>query len=226
MSSFVIVMSATLCAMEKQLEKSQELHKSESWEIINKSASEDSPPYTLSFSLPTAKDLLNGVNSITATVNNYMYDTEAFKKLGWPIDDIIAKQELEKTQEIYKRVNESLQNRTTYSDFMKDYDFINRRQAYCQRVLQALPNHPQGVVLALFCLKNHRAAMHSFDLIRFLVFIEGELEKFKKIGAEFSLLTILPEEDNQLLNKLFEQTLLKKYPKDTEQQKEKKNGKK
>lgn len=214
---FFVVMSAALYAMEEKLERSQELKKSQSLAMVNKSSDVSVSPYTLSFSLPTFTTISNSVSSLTATVNNYWYDTEAFKKLGWPKDDILAQQELEKTQEVYRRMTESLQNRVTYNDFMEDYNFINRRQQYCQRVLQALPNCPQGVELALFCLKHHRAAMNSFDLTRFLIFVEAEQEKSKQVGAEFSLLTILPEEDNQSLDKLFKQTLaVKKYPNDDE----------
>src|SRR6185369_17734452 len=106
--SFLVVTGAMIYAMEEKLEKSQELKKSQSLEIINKSCSEDSPPYTFSFSLPTLTAI---GSSVVATVNNFMYDTEAFKKLGWPITDKIAQQELEKTQEVYKRVNDCLQKR-------------------------------------------------------------------------------------------------------------------
>jgi hypothetical protein len=230
--SFLVVTSVMSSAMEKELEKSQELSKSQP---LTKS-SENSPPYVFSFSLPT---VTGAVSSLTATYNNYMYNTEAFKKLGWPITDKIAQEELEKTQETYKRVNDCLQKRITNPDCKNDYDFINRRQAICQRVLDGLPDHPQGVDLALFCLKHHRTAMTPVDLTRFLVFVEEQQEKSKRVGAEFSLLTILPEEDNQSLDKLFKQTLVvKNYPNEEEKkrkeeenkkdskQEQKKNGKK
>jgi hypothetical protein len=207
MCSFLVVTSAMVSAMEEQLQKSQELKTSQSLEIIHKSCSEDSPPYTFSFSLPT---VTGAVSSLAATYNNYMYNTEAFKKVGWPTTDKIAQQELEKSQEIYKR---ALQN----SGSRDDYAFINRRQAICQRVLDELPDHPQGLQLALFCLTHHRAVMTPVDMTRFLDFVQEQQEKSKKADVEFSRLTILPEEDNQLLKNLLKQTLVvKKYPNEEE----------
>ena len=204
---FCVLMSTTVCAMEKELVNSQELTRSGSSVVMNKSSDFSVSPYTFSFSIPTVTE---AVGSLTATYNNYMYNTEAFKKIGWPITDKIAQQETEKSQEIYKK---ALQNAAT----MSDYAFINRRQAICQRVLDELPDHPQGLQLALHCVQCHRAAMTPVDLTRFLSFIEEQREKSKKVDAEYSQLTILPEGDNQLLDNLFNQTLLvKNYSKEEE----------
>jgi hypothetical protein len=217
---FFIVISSTLSAMELE-KKLEDVKKSRPRDIINRPSENSSPAYSLSFSLPTITNVINGANSLVTTVNNYWYPSEALKKLGWPEGDTLAQQELKISQDLYKKVTESLEKRETYNGFSEDCDRINRRQGYCQRALQELPNCPQGVQLALFCLKYHRAAMNSFDLTRFLIFVEEEQEKAKQIGAEFSLLTILPDEENQSLDKLFKQTLVvKNHSKEAGQQKE------
>ena len=217
--SFFVVMGATLSAMELE-KKTQDVKRTRPKDIVNRSAESSSPAYSLSLGLPTLTTFMNGMNSLVNTHNNYWYPSEALKKLGWPEGDPLAQQELEISQDLYKRVAESLEKREMYNSFSEDCDRINRRQGYCQRALQELPNCPQGVQLALFCLKYHRAAMNSFDLTRFLIFVEEEQEKAKKVGAEFSLLTILPDQENQSLDKLFKQTLtVKNYSNDEEKSK-------
>lgn len=215
MSIFLMVTNARVCAMEEKLVSSQELRTSQELKT-----SQSLSPYTFSFSLPTLTNLSNGVNSLIATATNYLSDDAAFIKLGWPSSNEQAQQELKNTQETYKRVTDSLQNNVRHDDFVKDYEFLNRRQYYCQRVLQALPHHPKGLELAIFCLQHHRSVMNSFDLTRFWVFVEAEQKKSEKASKEFSLLTILPEVDNQSLDKLFKQTLaVKKYSKDSVEEK-------
>ena len=208
MSSFLIAMSAvSLGAMEQQLEKSQEFKKSQPLPIVKKQS-----PSLLEYASSC-------MGSCYSTVTNYVSDEAAFKKLGWPPLDEIAIQELAMTKEIYNKVTDAVENNQPYDDFLKDYNTINNRQYYCQRVLQALPSHPQAVELALFCLTHHSPAMHSFDLTRFGFFLQREQEKAKKVGAEFSRLT-LPI-DNPTLENLFEQTARKKQEQEQEEEKKK-----
>jgi hypothetical protein len=216
-SSFVIIMSAMLCAMEEKLVQSQELIRSQSRNS------------------PSLMEYMGScITSTYNTVNNYISDDAAFIKLGWPTTNTVAQQELKDTLIIQHKVNNAIKDNKYYDEFDKDYITLNNRQYYCQRVLKVLPKHPQAVALALFCLQHHRTVMHSFDLKRFVKFVNIEQEKAQKAGEEFSQLTILPEDDDQLLDTLLEQTFLKKYPKDPEQHKEeekkvkaeKKNGKK
>ncbi len=205
---FAMAISVTLSAME--LQNSQELTTSQS---------RQSP------------GLMQYVGSCLSssynTVNNYLSDEAAFIKLGWPPSNIDAQKELKDTLIIYQKVNNAVQNNLFYQEFENDYITINNRQGYCQRVLKALSKHPQAVELALFCLKHHKPAMNFFDLTRFGTFVKKELEKSQKVGAEFSKLTILPEETNQLLDQLYEQTLVvKNHSKDVGQQKEEEEKKK
>jgi hypothetical protein len=152
----------------------------------------------------------SSLESFKNTVTNSISDDAAFKKLGWPLLDAIAQQELQTSKSLYKRVNEAIQNRTDYPTFLEDCGFINRRNLYCQRVLQALPTHPDAVNLALFCMQHHKSVMNDFDKSRFLLFVNVGQEKTKKgtqeIDLELAKLTIVPE-NNALLDNLFEQTV-------------------
>jgi len=162
-------------------------------------------PYT--FSLPTLATVTNAFGSLRETVNNYVWDDSAFKKLGWPESDESARQELRKTQEIYQKVNDALKTRVYYETFLQDCDSITRRHEYCQRVLIVLENHPRGVDLALFCLTNHRQAMNQFDITRFLVFVDEKratiTQGTQKVYADLAALTFVPK-DNPLLTGVFQ----------------------
>lgn len=172
-----------------------------------------SPSYT--FSLPTYQTLTNAFGSLKETVYNYAWDDSAFKKLGWPPSDETAKEELKKTQDIYKRMNDYYQTRKMYDAFLEDRKAISRRYTYCQRVLEALPTIPkrsEALELATFCLKYHYNAMNDFDKSNFLLFVTMEKEKstqeVKKADLELAQLTIVPD-DNELLKNLFDQTIEK-----------------
>jgi hypothetical protein len=199
---FFIMTTATLSAME--LEKSKKM---------NESPSRNSPGLFEYI----GNCAVSGYN----TVNNYLSEEAAFKKLGWPPSDVVAQKELKDTLAIYQKFNNAAKNNQMYAEFENDNETINNRRYYCQQVLTALHRHPQAVELALFCLQHHKPAMNFFDLTRFGTFVKKELEKSQKVGAEFSKLTILPEETNQLLDQLYEQTLaVKNHSKDAGQQKE------
>lgn len=158
----------------------------------------------------------NSFDSLKTTVNNFVYDDAAFKKLGWPKNDIEAQQELAKSNEIYIRVNNFLKNNQSYPEYEEDCNAINRRTQYCQRVLVALnnntiPKDSDRVSLALHCLKHHKQVLNDFDKSKFLLSIQLDQEKIKsnakEIDQELAKITIVPE-DNDLLNNLLEQTYL------------------
>jgi len=150
---FFMVTSAMLSAMELE-NKSQALSKSQS----------RNSPGLMEY---VGSCLTSGYN----TVNNYLSDEAAFMKLGWPISNLDAQKELKETLRIYHKVNNAVKDNKFYDDFENDYTTINNRQYYCQRVLKALPKHPQAVALALFCLQHHKPAMNFFDLTRFGTFV-------------------------------------------------------
>ena len=208
-SVFCMIVTTACLAMER----------SQSLVIVEKSSPE---PYT--FYIPSFSDmsvsLATNWDSFRSTVTNSISDDAAFRKLGWPPTDQIACEELAKSKEIYKRVNDSIQKRIPYSTFLEDYNAINRRTLYCQRALQALSDRPDGVALAMFCMKHHQELMNAFDLSRFLLFVNEKQEKTKHgtqvVDRELSQLKIVPQ-DNELLNNLFKQSIPT-----TEEQKQKK----
>ena len=148
------------------------------------------------------------------------------KTLGWPITDKNAEIELQKSQQLYERVNKYFQTKELYSSFLDDWKAINEKHDGCQRVLEMLPiifKRSEALALATFCLKHHGQVMTDFDKSRFLLFVKMEEEQSKKEVAkarcELAALTIVPE-NNELLNHLFEQTVSVKYPKDKTETKE------
>lgn len=219
--SFLVAMSVIVSAMEEKLAKSQELNNSQSWELVK--SQENSPSYTFSFSVPTVKDIMN---SAINTFNNYWWDEEAFKKLGWPTNDKVAQQELAATLMIYARMNKYFKTRDKYDDLLEDRRLIGRRTDYCRRVLEALPLIPkraEALELATFCLNNHSQAMNDFIKTDFLLFVDLEkgksIQEVQKADSELAKLKIVPD-DNALLDKLFQQTVaVKNNSKDVEQQK-------
>lgn len=222
---FCVVMSATVSAME--LEKSQDAKRTRPKDILNRPVESSSPSYSFSFSLPTFATVGNGVNSLVTTINNYWYDEEAFKKLGWPTHDKIAQQELANTLVIYKRINSYFQTRELYDDLTEDRRAIGRRYGYCQRVLEALPQiakRSEALELATFCLKHHGEAMNNFVKSEFLLFVAVETNKstqeVQKADSEVAQLKIVPE-GNELLNNLFLQTARETLKKEEEEKKRK-----
>ena len=183
---------------------------------MDSSGSEKSSPEQLMFYLPSltemSESLVTNWNSLKSTVTNSVSDDAAFRKLGWPPSDPIAQEELRKSKAIYARVNFSIQNHAQHETFLEDCSAINRRTAYCQRALGALPYHSDGVGLAMFCLNNHQVLMNPFDLSRFLLFVNERQLKTKQgarvVDQELSKLKIVPK-DNKLLNNLLKQSFPK-----------------
>jgi len=211
---FCIVTSATLSAME--LEKSQGEKRSLPRDIMNRAAESSSRAYSFSFSLPTLSGVGNSVNSAINTFNNYWYDEEAFKKLGWPEHDQTAQQELANTLQIYKRVNDYFVTRKAYIDLIEDRRVIGRRSDYLRRVLEKLPEIPkrsEALDLATFCLNNHSQAMNDFIKSDFLLFISVEtgksIQEVQKTNSELLKLKIVSEP----LNALYEQAAKEKSKK-------------
>jgi hypothetical protein len=224
-SVFFIVINSMACAME--LEKSQDVKRTRPKDIVNRSAESSSPAYSLSFGVPSVASLLNGASSLVTTFNNYWYDEEAFKKLGWPENDEVAQGELVKTLAIYDRVNAYFQTRKAYIDLVEDRRAIGRRYGYCQRVLETLPQIPkraEALELATFCLKYHSQAMNDFIKSDFLLFVSVETGKStretQKAVSEVAQLKIVPE-NNVLLNDLALQTAREVVKKEEEEKKRK-----
>ncbi|HLJ30945.1 MAG TPA: hypothetical protein VKU36_00775 [Candidatus Babeliales bacterium] len=163
---------------------------------LDESPSIHTPPtsYLQSISYVTAV-VSNSFESIKNTVNNRLWDESAFKKLGWPPSDKEAKKELKATLKIYKRVEEYFCTGIMYEKFPEDYEAIKRRECYCQRVLEALPQYSDAVNLALFCLEKHQFAMCYCDFKRFKLFLDLEQKKStqtaEKVKERLAKLTYL-----------------------------------
>jgi hypothetical protein len=164
---------------------------------------------------------VSSFDSLTSTVINTVSDTAAFKKLGWPPDDATAQQELERSKTIYKQHNEMFKKYAEYPQYYENYDAINRRAQYCQRVLLALHNDTilnrlDRGKFALHCLQYHSQALNDFQKTEFLYFVKEEQKKIKtetqNIEQELSDLTIVSK-TNELLNNLVEQTVKKQQEK-------------
>lgn len=201
--SFLVISSVVIAMEGNKKQESLQKNDSSPIAIVQKSSSipllqkssPDTSGYTLS--LPTLTSLSNNLNSLRNTVNNYVWDDSAFKKIGWPLSDEFAQQQLIETQNVYTRMNNHLKTGIMYDEFKNDSDAISRRNGYLQRVLYALENHPQGVELALFCLEHHEQVMNTFDKTRFLLFVEGKkatiTQETRRVYADLLKVTIVPE---------------------------------
>jgi len=115
--------------------------------------------------------LIDGANSLYETVKNEFSDYEAFKKLGWPVDDPIAQQELQKTAAVYSKVLH-LDNRPELADTL---DRICRRTKILMRAFLSLPSRTvDKCQFAAHCILHHRWAMFPLLLTLFENFIEEE----------------------------------------------------
>lgn len=208
-SIFLLLATSISLAMEKQQSNQR---KSNPIEIRN--GEQSSYSSYLSSSLAYA---VSSFDSATNTIMNIVSDDAAFKKLGWPPNDSIAQQELEKSKSIYDRHNKSFKNYGTYPEYQEDCDAINRRTNYCQRVLVALYNDTilnrvERGKLALHCLQHHGQALNEFDKSKFVYFVTEEQKKIKNdtqnIDQEFQNLTLVSK-DNELLNNLLKQSIKK-----------------
>lgn len=203
-------------AMENEIE----LNKSQPLAIPTKVSSDYSSYLTgISAGFNHVSDYVaSSLGSLSTTVMNQISDEAAFKKLGWPLSDQIAREELEKSKVLYERYNKSFKSYDEYFEYANDANAINRRTHYCQRVIWALhkntiPNHADRPKLALHCLQYHKQVLNDFDKSQFLFFIQKDQEKTKldtkKVDQELEHLTIVPD-DNELLNELLNQTIKQK----------------
>jgi len=216
-SSFFIISTLSL-AMETALSKSQ------SMPINNGLPS--GQPYNSYLNLGTflagfnhlSDCVASSLDSLSNTITNQISDEAAFRKLGWPLSDEIARQELEKSTLLYKRHNDSFKVFDEYFEYTNDCNAINRRTQYCQRVLWALYNntilnHADRPKLALHCLQHHKQVLNDFDKSKFLFFVQIYQEKtkqdVKQLDQDMLHLTIVPH-DNDLLNELLNQTIKQK----------------
>lgn len=156
-------------------------------------------------------------DSLKNTVNNKMFDESAFKKLGWPVNDPTAQRELERSTAIYNRVNVALKKRDFYTEFAQDCDIINRRILVCQRALNAFEAHPDGVKLALHCIKHHHYILTPYDLTKFMSFVQSSKKTSQQgvdeIEQELALIKSALV-DNPVLNSLIKKAPQKKDDKD------------
>jgi hypothetical protein len=175
-NSFLLLVSAALLAMENKSGASQPI------EI--KQTQQSYSSYVSNSFAGGLTCLASSVGSLTNTVVNALSDDAAFQKLGWPPENLIAKDELKRSQDIYKRHNESYKNYKAYIEYDDDCAFINRRTDYCQRALSALYNdtiinRADRIKLAMHCLKHHSQVLNSFDTNKFVDIVKNEQEKIK-----------------------------------------------
>jgi len=103
--------------------------------------------------------------SIYTTTKIQFSDDEAFKKLGYPIDDKEAQEEMKRNLDNYKRFMDLKKQlfesnvdfkEKNVSDIYNNLNcFIERRKAYIERAAACLPNRLDGIALAQHCLKYH-----------------------------------------------------------------------
>ncbi len=107
----------------------------------------------------------NSWGSFTQTVKNRASDDAAFAKLGWPLSDPVAQNELKKTLDKYGNVVKE----PIFELRCKDLDTIGNRVSYVIRVYKSLyPTESSygkcmpradGVALVKHCMKHHLGVM-------------------------------------------------------------------
>jgi hypothetical protein len=180
MSSFLVLVTTAFLASEKNVQKEQSYIEYISGNLAGGLVS-----------------LGKNLDSLKNTVVNAMSDDAAFLKLGWPTDNQIAKQELQKCKEIYARYDASSKKCEISMEHKEDCAFIERRTSYCKRVLSALqnntiPNCADRPKLALHCLTHHEKVLNQFDKETF----------FKIVGMEQRKAEEEAQQVNQQLQKI------------------------
>ena len=136
--------------------------------------------------------LVDGANSLYETAKNEFSDYEAFKKLGWPVDDPVAQQELQKTTVMYSK-ELRLDNRQELAETL---DRMCRRTKILMRAFLSLPSRTvDKCQFAAHCILYHRWAMFPLLLTLFENFIEEE-----KMAAQAASKNILKSSHLQVVS--------------------------
>jgi hypothetical protein len=169
--------------------------------------------------------LATNLSSAATTVTNKVSDHAAFAKLGFP-PSAVNNAELLKCKAIQKRHAQAIIDGKADEEFFSDAAYLNRRQEYVKRAINALPTYPQAVELAIFCLNNHQQVMNSFDIARMVTFVQSKKqsseEKVQQLSTELSQLVV--SADNSLLASVLQGSGLQRN--NNEQRVEKKEEKK
>jgi hypothetical protein len=135
--------------------------------------------------------LSTNTTSLVTTVTNYMSDDAAFAKLGFPPKGAVNEAELAKYKGVIVRHNnDTLNNAWSSEQFKNDVAFLNRRQGYVKRAVEALENYADGFNLATFILTNYNDVMTTFEKTRVAQFL-----LISKKSAEVAIYNV-----NQLSN--------------------------
>ncbi|HLW72957.1 MAG TPA: hypothetical protein VKR54_02830 [Candidatus Babeliales bacterium] len=205
-----------LCAVSRRYEYCQRVILA----LHNNTIANDSDRATLALHcLEHHETVMNSFDkaALKNAVPHIMFNQMVFRKLGWPLSDDIAQQELQKSKDIYKRCNTFLKNCSS-EDYLDDCVAVDRIVYYCRQVLLAfyhktITNHADRAELALHCLEHHGEILHSFDKATFLFFAKQDQQAIKqdtqKIDEGLANLTIIPD-DNKLLDPLVDQTIQKR----------------
>lgn len=150
--------------------------------FLNSSTPSTSPSTALGYVASCVSGIATNITSAKNTLMNAASDDEAARKLGWPVQDAQAQQELLKTRNAYAQVT-STSNEESRKKF---FDLIFRRAAFLQRVYLALPSRPDRTGLAKFCLENHEPAMSPTLKLGFQYFLERNAqEALQATGKEY-----------------------------------------
>jgi len=145
--------------------------------ISSSSASTDS--HSLQLTIPTfacaTQYLWDGASSLYNTAKNELSDIAAFQKLGWPIHDITAQQELNITMQNYNRVMEA----HTREKCAEELSFVLRRTEYLVRAYLALPHMHDAFEFAQHLMKYHQRAMFPLLLQLFMSFTQDKHEDLR-----------------------------------------------
>ena len=149
--------------------------------IISESIDSEEEPF-LAFSgslmnyVPTSM-LWNAYNKLTTTAESLYITTKiqlsddiAFIKLGYPIDNTEAQNELKNVLKNYKAyrglIKSSADIKAAYhtdptvrDDFLRLKNYVARRQTFVERAAESLPNRIDGELLAKHCLEYHKLVM-------------------------------------------------------------------
>lgn len=131
--------------------------------------------------------LFDGMSSAYETAKNELSDYEAFKKLGWPLSDFSARQEIIPNGSMYENVA-LLKDRQILKDTLYR---ILRRTKILVRAFLSLPSRSYDKCqFAAHCITHHKPAMFPLLLILFQKFIEEE-----RMAAQIASKSILHSSD-------------------------------
>ena len=115
--------------------------------------------YSLQITIPTVSSIVesfwNNANSAYETVKNELSDDKAFLKLGWPINNSSAREQLIKTLSRYDKVLLA----DTEQERIDAVYFVLRRTFYLVRAFLALQSRSDGAPFATHLILYHKRAM-------------------------------------------------------------------